>query len=265
MTTCRYEAVTSAKISRMTPASGRISVNAASPAAGRSSIKICSGPYAVDETASGEKAPSAMGFERLSCSRSSLISGFPKKNRFHASMKVDGALCSSAGSTTVMLFPALTLAIFTKNLRPRTLASLSRIRLPEGVPPATISANYHLSRTFVLAPNRRELSQHRSAGLRFSGGFGRLTRALVVSHPKRLGNPRSHVVGQNLRAHVRDPADHPGHLVRGAVMEQPVRQWRIHPARQQGRHRGVRVITLDLRNQLLGSTAEVSILAIDHQ
>src|ERR1700744_2259202 len=73
-----------------------------------------------------------MGFDRLSCSSCSLISGLPRKNRFHPSTKVDGALCSSAVSTTVMLFPALTLAILTKNLRPRTLASLPGIRLPEG-------------------------------------------------------------------------------------------------------------------------------------
>lgn len=51
----------------------------------------------------------------------------------------------------MMLFPALTLAILTKNLRPRTLAFLPEIRLPEGVLPATISANYHLGRAFVLA------------------------------------------------------------------------------------------------------------------
>ena len=49
-----------------------------------------------------------------------------------------------------MLFPTLTLAILTENLRPRTLASLREIRLPEAVLPATISANYHLGRTFVL-------------------------------------------------------------------------------------------------------------------
>src|ERR1700742_5010170 len=131
-----------------------------------------------------------MGFDRLSCSSCSLISGLPRKNRFHPSTKVDGALCSSAGSTTVLLFPALTLAIVTKNLRPRTLASLPEIRLPEVVLPAPISANYHLSRAFVLAPIRREPSQHRSSGLRFSGRLGRLSRPLFVCHPKRLGDPR---------------------------------------------------------------------------
>src|SRR6202035_4764253 len=51
---------------------------------------------------------------------------------------VDGALCSSAGSTTVMLFPTLTFALLTRNLRPRTLASLPGIRLPKWVLPAII-------------------------------------------------------------------------------------------------------------------------------
>ena len=51
----------------------------------------------------------------------------------------------------MMLFPALTLPILTKNLRPRTLAFLPEIRLPEGVLPATsqpiiISAGYSCSR-----------------------------------------------------------------------------------------------------------------------
>ena len=51
----------------------------------------------------------------------------------------------------MMLFPALTLAILTKNLRPRTLAFLPEIRLPEGVLPATsqpiiISAEHLCSR-----------------------------------------------------------------------------------------------------------------------
>jgi hypothetical protein len=46
-----------------------------------------------------------------------LISGLPRKNRFHESPKLVGILCSSASSTTVMLFPALALKILTQNLR----------------------------------------------------------------------------------------------------------------------------------------------------
>ena len=44
MTTCRYDAVTNAKINKMTPAIGRTSTYAAIPAAGSNSTMICSGP-----------------------------------------------------------------------------------------------------------------------------------------------------------------------------------------------------------------------------
>jgi hypothetical protein len=50
--------------------------------------------------------------------------------------------------------------------------------------------------------------------------------------------------------------------VRGAVMQQPVRQRRIHPARQQDRHHGVRAVAVGLLDQFLRGTIEVSILAI---
>src|SRR6201995_6116726 len=129
-----------------------------------------------------------MGFDRLSCSSCSLISGLPSKNSFHPSTKVAGALSPSAVATTVMLFPALTLAILTKNLRPRTLASLPEIRLPEGCyqrqsQPIIISAGH------LCLSNRRDPSERLGGGLRSSGGVRRLTRAFVVCHPKRPRDP----------------------------------------------------------------------------
>ncbi|CNH09401.1 Uncharacterised protein [Mycobacterium tuberculosis] len=60
---------------------GISNVNAASPAAGSNSIRICSVPYAVDEIASGESAPRATAFDSFSDLRLSVISGLPKKTR----------------------------------------------------------------------------------------------------------------------------------------------------------------------------------------
>lgn len=65
----------------MTPVIGSNNTNAASPACGRSSSRICSGPYAVDEIASGERAPSATGFDSFSDFSSSVIRGLPKNTR----------------------------------------------------------------------------------------------------------------------------------------------------------------------------------------
>src|ERR1700733_2009599 len=135
-----------------------------------------------------------------------------------------------------------------EKLTPENVSLSTGDSVTRGGTTSDISANYHLGRLSVFASERRERSERVRGGLGFSSGFGRLSRALVVSHPKRPGDPRPYVVGQNLGARARDSADHPGHLVRGAVMQQPVRQGRIHPARQQGRHSGVRIITLDLRN-----------------
>ena len=61
---------------------GSTSANAASPAYGSNSIRICSGPYAVDEIASGESAPSATGFDSRSDFNCSVISGLPRSSRF---------------------------------------------------------------------------------------------------------------------------------------------------------------------------------------
>src|SRR3954451_24321353 len=92
MTTCAYDADTSTRFSRMTPGVGSNNVNAGNPAAGSNSIKICSEPYAVDEIASGESAPSATGFDTFSDARLSVISGFPRKTRL-AMSPMDAGIC----------------------------------------------------------------------------------------------------------------------------------------------------------------------------
>ena len=74
----------------MTPVIGSNNANAASPACGSSSTRICSGPYAVDEIASGESAPSATEFDNFSELSSSVISGFPRKTRLAMSPIVAG-------------------------------------------------------------------------------------------------------------------------------------------------------------------------------
>ena len=60
---------------------------------------------------------------------------------------------------------------------------------------------------------------HGDEALELPGGFRRSTGIVTVLTPKRLRDPQPHVVGQNLGARARDPADHLGDLVRGAVME----------------------------------------------
>jgi hypothetical protein len=72
---------------------GSSSTNAAKPACGSSSIRICSGPYAVEEIASGESAPSATGFDSFSLDSSSVISGLPRKIRL-AMSPIDAGMCS---------------------------------------------------------------------------------------------------------------------------------------------------------------------------
>jgi len=61
---------------------GSTNVKAASPAYGNSSIRISSVPYALDEIASGERTPSATGFESRSDFNCSVISGLPRTSRF---------------------------------------------------------------------------------------------------------------------------------------------------------------------------------------
>src|ERR1700761_2856762 len=103
MTTCRYDAVTSTRINRMTPVIGSSRVKASSPAWGSSSIRICSGPYATDETASGESAPSATPFDSFSELMSSVISGLPRNTRRATSPTESGMRSLPADSFPVEL------------------------------------------------------------------------------------------------------------------------------------------------------------------
>src|ERR1700730_9814309 len=86
----------------MTPVIGSNKANAANPAAGSSSIMICSDPYAVEEIASGESTPSAIGLDRRSCWSWSLIIGRPRKTRLHRSAN-DGAIRSSPASCDIQI------------------------------------------------------------------------------------------------------------------------------------------------------------------
>lgn len=61
---------------------GSTSVKAASPAYGNNSIRISSVPYALDDIASGERTPSATGFDSRSDFNCSVISGLPRTSRF---------------------------------------------------------------------------------------------------------------------------------------------------------------------------------------
>src|ERR1700742_1663295 len=79
---------------------GSSRMNAASPACGSSSVRICSGQYAVDEIASGESAPSATGVDKRSLDNSWVISGLPRKTRLHTSEKDGGMSCSSTSAVT---------------------------------------------------------------------------------------------------------------------------------------------------------------------
>src|ERR1700749_4630421 len=75
---------------------GSSSAKAATPAYGSNSTMICSGPYAVEEIASGESAPNATGLDNLSDSSCSLVSGLPRNIRLQMSANDDGIRCPSS-------------------------------------------------------------------------------------------------------------------------------------------------------------------------
>jgi hypothetical protein len=114
---------------------GSNSANAARPAAGSNSIMICSDPYAVEEIASGESTPSAIGLDKRSCWSWSLIIGRPRKIRLHRSAKDsdigDGDIACSPASC-VITNPLRNLADFLQiHVGPgQSLRSLSRSRAP---------------------------------------------------------------------------------------------------------------------------------------
>ena len=79
-----------------------------------------------------------------------------------------------------------------------------------------------------------------------------------------LLDPRLHVVGHDRRRGVRDQADGPGDLVRGAVVQQSAQQRRIGPAWQQHRHIGIAVFVARLGDQHLRGPVDPPIRAVHH-
>src|SRR5271166_1558820 len=222
MTTPRYDADTSNKMNKMTPMIGSNNANAAIPARGSSSIMTCSGPYAVEEIASGESAPSATGFDNLSDSSCSLVSGLPRTMRFHPSTKVGEML----------------------ELRSDVVTTFT-------------SSGYSMTcrrRSFRVGPSR---VGHVCPAIR------NVRPSWRWCCPGGLRDSRLYVVGHDLRADTRDPADHPGDLIGSAIMQQPAQQRRIRSAWQQHRHLGVRMIPHDLQNQLLRGPEQVAIHTLD--
>src|ERR1700742_1433501 len=66
-----------------------------------------------------------------------------------------------------------------------------------------------------------------------------------------LRDPRSHVVGDDLRRRALDSADGAGHLVGGAVVQKPADQRRVGATRQQNRHLRARVVAELCTDELL--------------
>src|SRR5580704_12433600 len=75
---------------RMTSVMGRIRLNAATPIAGTSTIRISSVPYAEEEIPSGDSTPSASGLDSRCSPRSWLTSGGPSSFRFVEYQNVSG-------------------------------------------------------------------------------------------------------------------------------------------------------------------------------
>src|SRR5580693_2417011 len=82
---------------KMTSVMGRIRLNAATPIAGTSTMRISSVPYAEEEIPSGESTPSASGLDSRCSPRSWLTSGGPRNRRLVEYQNVSGkpALLSS--------------------------------------------------------------------------------------------------------------------------------------------------------------------------
>src|SRR5580658_10191310 len=89
---------------KMTSVMGRIRLNAATPIAGTSTIRISSVPYAEEEIPSGDSTPSASGLDSRCSPRSWLTSGGPSSRRFVEYQNVSGRpplLSSSAAAFRV--------------------------------------------------------------------------------------------------------------------------------------------------------------------
>src|ERR1700722_11851695 len=77
---------------KMTSVRGRIRLNAATPSAGTSTMRISSVPYAEEEIPSGDSTPSASGLDSRCSPRSWLTSGGPSSLRLGEYQKVSGKL-----------------------------------------------------------------------------------------------------------------------------------------------------------------------------
>src|SRR5580658_5279440 len=75
---------------KMTSVMGRIRLNAATPIAGTSTMRISSVPYAEEEMPSGDSTPSASGLDSRCSPRSWLTRGGPRNLRFVEYQKVSG-------------------------------------------------------------------------------------------------------------------------------------------------------------------------------
>src|SRR5580692_5495306 len=85
---------------KMTSVSGRIRLNAATPSAGTSTIKISSVPYADEEIPSGDSTPSASGLDSRCSPRSWLTRGGPSSFRFVEYQNVSGRPLDLSSSST---------------------------------------------------------------------------------------------------------------------------------------------------------------------
>ena len=77
---------------KMTSVMGRIRLNAATPIAGTSTMRISSVPYADEEIPSGDSTPRASGLDSRCSPRSWLTSGGPSSLRLVEYQNVSGRL-----------------------------------------------------------------------------------------------------------------------------------------------------------------------------
>src|SRR5215472_13228172 len=96
---------------KITPVIGRISVNAAIPKTGSSSMSISTVPYAEDEMPSGERTPSASVLDRRCSPSCSLTRGGPSRRRLAVYQKACRRLLPASGGSaslglaTICAFP----------------------------------------------------------------------------------------------------------------------------------------------------------------
>src|SRR5580698_8506919 len=100
---------------KMTSVMGRIRLNAATPIAGTSTIRISSVPYAEEEIPSGDSTPSASGLDSRCSPRSWLTSGGPSNRRLVVYQNVSGRpplLSSKAAAFRVATYLRLSSGLY---------------------------------------------------------------------------------------------------------------------------------------------------------